>query len=74
MVRIPLNQVKDELSHYLRLAETESIIITRHGVPAGMLVGFEDPEGWWICPHGECNAEIAVEDRREDALSLPPGV
>ena len=47
MVKIPLNQVKDELSHYLHLAETESVIITRHGVPAGMLVGFEDPEDWW---------------------------
>jgi len=39
--------VKDELSRYLRMAETEDIIITRHGVPAGILIGFEDPETWW---------------------------
>ena len=34
MIQVPLNQVKDELSRYLRMAETEDIIITRHGVPA----------------------------------------
>ena len=47
MIQVPLNQVKDDLSRYLRLAVTESVIITRHGVPAGILVGFEDPEDWW---------------------------
>ena len=47
MIQVPLNQVKDDLSRYLRLAEKEDIIITRHGVPAGMLIGFEDPESWW---------------------------
>ncbi len=47
MIRIPLNQVKDDLSRYLRMAEKEDIIITRHGVPAGILIGFEDPESWW---------------------------
>lgn len=47
MIQVPLNQVKDDLSRYLRLAVTDSVIITRHGVPAGMLIGFEDPEDWW---------------------------
>jgi prevent-host-death family protein len=47
MIRVALNEVKDDLSRYLRLAETEDVIITRHGVPAGLLVGFEDPEDWW---------------------------
>lgn len=47
MIQVPLNQVKDDLSRYLRLAEKEDIIITRHGVPAGILIGFEDPETWW---------------------------
>jgi prevent-host-death family protein len=46
-MQVPLNQVKDDLSRYLRLATKEDVIITRHGVPAGMLVGFEDPEDWW---------------------------
>lgn len=47
MIQIPLNQVKDDLSRYLRMAEREDIIITRHGIPAGILIGFEDPEAWW---------------------------
>ena len=47
MIRIPINQVKDDLSRILRMAEKEDIIITRHGVPAGILIGFEDPESWW---------------------------
>jgi prevent-host-death family protein len=30
----------DRLSEYLDLAEKEEIIITRHGKPAGVLIGF----------------------------------
>jgi prevent-host-death family protein len=47
MIQIPLSQVKDDLSRYLRMAEKEDVVITRHGVPAGILIGFEDPEAWW---------------------------
>ena len=47
MIRVPLNELKDDLSRYLRMAEKEDIIITRHGIPAGVLIGFEDPEAWW---------------------------
>ena len=31
----------------LRRAEREDVIITWHGVAAGILIGFEDPEAWW---------------------------
>jgi len=47
MIRVPLNELKDDLSRYLRMAEKQDIIITRHGVPAGILIGFEDSEDWW---------------------------
>lgn len=47
MIRVALNEAKDELSRYLRMAEAEDVIITRHGVPAGLLIGFSDPEDWW---------------------------
>ncbi|MBM3814409.1 MAG: type II toxin-antitoxin system Phd/YefM family antitoxin [Acidimicrobiia bacterium] len=46
MKRVPLSEVKDDLSRYLRLAEKENIVITRHGRPAGLLVGFENEEEW----------------------------
>jgi prevent-host-death family protein len=47
MRKIPLSQVKDDLSRCLREAETEEIVITRHGKPAGILIGFESEEGWF---------------------------
>ena len=45
--RVPLNEVKDDLSKFLRLAEAEQIFITRHGKPAGLLIGFESEEDWF---------------------------
>jgi prevent-host-death family protein len=47
MRRVPLSEVKDDLSKFLRLAEGEEIVITRHGKPAGVLVGFESEEDWF---------------------------
>ena len=44
---VPLSEVKDDLSRYLREAETQEIIITRHGRPAGILIGFESEEDWF---------------------------
>ena len=43
---VALAKVKDDLSKYLRLAEREEIVITRHGKPAGILIGFETEEDW----------------------------
>jgi prevent-host-death family protein len=47
MIRVGLSEVKDRLSEYLRLAETEEVIITRHGRPAGVLVGFATEDDWF---------------------------
>ncbi|MYH02546.1 MAG: type II toxin-antitoxin system Phd/YefM family antitoxin [Nitrospira sp. SB0675_bin_23] len=47
MKEISLSQVKDDLSKYLRLAEKENIVITRHGKPAGVLMGFESEDEWF---------------------------
>jgi prevent-host-death family protein len=40
-------EVKDQLSRFLRKASHEHIVITRHGKPAGVLVGFESEEDWF---------------------------
>ena len=45
--QVPLSKVKDDLSRYLREAEAQEIIITRHGKPAGILIGFESEEDWF---------------------------
>ena len=47
MKQVALSEVKDDLSKYLRLAEKEEVIITRHGKPAGILIGFESDEDWF---------------------------
>ncbi len=47
MKRVALSEIKDDLSKYLRLAENEEIIITRHGKPAGVLVGFASEDDWF---------------------------
>lgn len=47
MKEVALSEVKDDLSKYLRLAETETIVITRHGKPAGLLVGFASEDDWF---------------------------
>jgi prevent-host-death family protein len=45
--KVPLSQVKDDLSKYLRLAGKEEIVITRHGRPAGVLIGFASEDDWF---------------------------
>ena len=47
MRSVPLSEVKDDLSRFLRQAEKESIVVTRHGKPAGILVGFANEEDWF---------------------------
>jgi prevent-host-death family protein len=47
MKTVPLSEVKDDLSRYLRLAEAEEIVITRHGKPAGVLIGFGSDDDWF---------------------------
>ena len=47
MKQVALSEIKDDLSKYLRLAEGEAIVITRHGKPAGVLVGFASDDDWF---------------------------
>jgi len=47
MKTVALAEVKNDLSRYLRLAEEEQIVITRHGKPAGVLIGFETEDDWF---------------------------
>ena len=47
MKEVPLSEVKDDLSHFLHEAEKQEIVITRHGKPAGVLIGFESEDDWF---------------------------
>jgi prevent-host-death family protein len=47
MKKIPLSEVKDRFSEYLHMAEKDEVVITRHGKPAGVLIGFETEDDWF---------------------------
>ncbi len=47
MKKVALSQVKDDLSKFLRVAENEEVVITRHGKPAGVLIGFRSEDDWF---------------------------
>ena len=44
---VPLSEIKDDLSRFLREAEKQEIVITGHGKPAGVLIGFESEDDWF---------------------------
>lgn len=44
---VPLSEIKNDLSRFLREAETQEIVITRHGKPAGVLIGFATEDDWF---------------------------
>jgi prevent-host-death family protein len=46
MRQVPLSEAQECLPQLLREAETETIVIVRHGVPAGVLIGFESAAQW----------------------------
>jgi prevent-host-death family protein len=47
MKKVALSEAKDDLSRILRQAEKEEVIITRHGKPAGVLIGFKSEDDWF---------------------------
>jgi prevent-host-death family protein len=42
-----LAEVKDQFSKYLDAAAHEDIVITRHGKPSGVLIGFATEDDWF---------------------------
>jgi len=74
MRQVALAEVKDDLSRFLRLAESEEIVITRHGKLAGVLIGFASEEDWFdyrLEHHPEFLQRVA---QARDALRAGRGV
>jgi prevent-host-death family protein len=44
--RVPLSEIKNDLSRFLREAEGDHIVITRNGNPAELLIGFVSEDDW----------------------------
>ena len=47
MKKVPLSKIKNDLPRFLRKTEKQEIVITRHGKPAGVLIGFESEDDWF---------------------------
>ena len=46
MIKVPLSKVKENFSDFIRRAGKEQIIVTIHGRPAAVIIGFEDEDDW----------------------------
>lgn len=51
MKEVPLSEVKDDLSRFLREAETKEVVITRHGQAVGVLIGFKSEDDLVLLPN-----------------------
>jgi prevent-host-death family protein len=47
MKQVGVSEARGELSQLLRQAETQDIVITRRGKPAGVLIGFASDDEWF---------------------------
>jgi prevent-host-death family protein len=45
--QVPLSEIKEDLSRFLREVESEEIVVTRNGKPAGVLIGFASEGDWF---------------------------
>lgn len=45
--QVVLSEINDDFSRFLREAGKQEIVITRHGKPAGVLIGFESDDDWF---------------------------
>ena len=46
MIKVPLSKVKDNFSDFIKKAGKEEVVVTIHGRPAAVIIGFEDEEDW----------------------------
>ncbi len=46
MTKVPLSKVKDNFSEIIKKAGKEDVVVTIHGRPAAVIIGFEDEDDW----------------------------
>ncbi|MBN1865882.1 type II toxin-antitoxin system Phd/YefM family antitoxin [Candidatus Sumerlaeota bacterium] len=74
MKTVALSEVKDDLSKYLHVAEKEEVVITRHGKPAGVLIGFETEDDWFDYRLENDPRFLARIERARDSLRAGKGI
>ena len=67
MIKVPLAAVKDALSDYVKKAAKDDVLITRHGKPAAILIGFADEDAWfdYRLEHDERFLKRIAESRQQ---------
>ena len=65
--KVPLSEIKNILSKFIRKAGSEDIVVTIHGRPAAVIIGFEDEDDWldWLLLHDEAFMERMAESMRQ---------
>ena len=65
MREVALAEVEHKLAEFLRLAKDGDIVLTQHGKPVGVLVGFADENDWfeYQLEHSEPFIERIAESR-----------
>jgi len=46
VITAPLSKVRDSFSEFIKKASKEEVVVTVHGRPAAVIIGFEDNEDW----------------------------
>lgn len=69
MITAPLNQVKDSLSDFVNRACRDDVLVTRHGRPAAIIIGFADEDDWidYRLEHDERFIQRMAESRAQAA-------
>jgi prevent-host-death family protein len=47
MKKRSMTQAKNDICRIIREAEKEEVLITRHGKPAAVVIGFRDEDDWF---------------------------
>lgn len=62
-----MTQAKNDICRIIREAEQGEVVITRHGKPAAIVIGFRDEDEWFDCrlEHDETFLRKIAKARKE---------
>ena len=46
MIKVPLSKVKENFSEFINKAGKEEVVVTIHGQPKAVIIGFENEDDW----------------------------
>jgi prevent-host-death family protein len=46
MIKVPLSKVKENFSEFIKKAGKEEVVVTIHGQPKAVIIGFEKEDDW----------------------------